>query len=100
MWWTNYIHEVNELYIVQFYKFIFYCLFRWFASIYCYLIGAHITFDVGAREFKEALIVGTPQEVWFFTISFGVFGICDRWRRVEDRSFQDGGHQELVGKAY
>jgi len=87
---TNYIHEVNEWYILHFYKFIFYCLFGWSTSIHCYLGGAHLTFDAGARDFKEALVVGASQEVLFFTIAFGVFGICDRWRRVEDGFFQGG----------
>jgi len=27
-------------------------------------------------------------------------GICDRWRRVEDISFEDGGHHEVVCKVY
>jgi len=46
-------------------------------------------FDAGARDFKEAPIVGTSQEVWLFKITFGVFRICDRSRRVEDKFFED-----------
>ena len=82
------------------YKFIFYCLSGLLTSIHFYLQGEHITFDVGARDFKEAVIIVTSQEVWFITIEYGVFGIYDRWRRFEDRSFQDGGHHEVVGKGY
>jgi len=61
MWCSNYIYEVNEWYIVNFYKLIFYYLFRWFTSIHCDIGGAPITFDACDRDFKEALNVGASK---------------------------------------
>ena len=91
---------INEWYNVPFYRFICYCLSGWYTGIYCYLKGAYFTFDTGVGDIKDTPTTRKFQELWAFTLFFGVSRVCDRWRRVEDRSFKDGGHQELVGKAY
>jgi len=58
--------------------------------------GAHLSFDTGTRDIKKAPAASKSQEVGVCIAVFGVSGVCDMWRRVEDRSFQDGSHHEMV----
>ena len=84
---------------MPFYRFICYNLFRWYTGIQCYLGEAHITFDVGVRDIKEAPTSGKSQEMQVCMIVFGVFRICDWWQRAQQIFFQDRDHYE-VDSAY
>jgi len=51
--------------------------------------GAHFTFDATARHIEEVLATSKGLEMCVCTVVFGVFSICDWWRRIEDRSYQE-----------
>ena len=63
----------------------------------CYLQATYFTFYAGDGNIEEALVASKSQEVRVCVAILRVFGICDWWRRIEDISFEDGGHHEMVG---
>jgi len=55
-----------------------------------------MTSYAGVRDSEKSPVVGQSQEMWVFSIIFGVFWVSDRWRGAQDRSHKDGSHHEMA----
>jgi len=58
--------------------------------------GEHLTSYAGVRDSEKSPVVGQSQEMWVFSIIFGVFWVSDRWRGAQYRSHKDGCHHEMA----
>ena len=75
----------------------FFIFYLDYIHIYSATWEEHISNVREVLEIEEAPVASKSQEVQLCATILGVFVIGDWWRRIEDRSFQDGGlHDGLV----